>query len=336
MFGVEKAHNSKGVALFLQGYCNLYRAVGRKPGLASQFGGQAELLATITSLGEKLLSMRSKGDFSGFCWGYNFPWQCRREFLFKADEPTVVATQFCVSALLDAYSITHREDFKEAALSAAEFVMHDLHRTPAKDGFLFSYSREKGNDTIVNASLMGTRLLSLDYECSPDHPDWLEAAGASAKACAGAQMADGSWYYGLIPATHWIDSFHTGYNLDGLQKYLEVSGDESLREVIERGLEFYLKNFFLPDGSPKYYSTRQYPIDIHCPGQLVVTLWRLHRLKEHKALVDKVMEWTIDNMQSPEGYFYYQIKQGRSSRIPYMRWSNAFMFYALSHYVDME
>jgi hypothetical protein len=46
-----------------------------------------------------------------------------------------------------------------------------------------------------------------------------------------------------------------------------------------------------------------------------------------------VLTWTIKNMQSKKGYFYYQIKRGISSKISYMRWSNAFMFNVLSNYL---
>jgi hypothetical protein len=38
-------------------------------------------------------------------------------------------------------------------------------------------------------------------------------------------------------------------------------------------------------------------------------------------------------MFNKKGYFYYQLKKGVSSKIPYMRWSNAFMFNALSVYL---
>ena len=71
----------------------------------------------------------------------------------------------------------------------------------------------------------------------------------------------------------------------------------------------------------------------HCPGQLLVTLSKLKKYAEHKELADKVVNWTITNMQDSEGYFYYQLKQFFSSHIPYMRWSNAFMFNALSYYL---
>ena len=97
-------------------------------------------------------------------------------------------------------------------------------------------------------------------------------------------------------------------------------------------MNFILNNFFTDQGVPKYYHNKTYPIDIHCPGQLPVTLSVLGKIESYKELVDKVLFWTIKNMQDKKGYFYYQIKKGISSKIPYMRWSQAFMFYAFSYY----
>lgn len=156
-------------------------------------------------------------------------------------------------------------------------------------------------------------------------------ARQSVLACCKAQAEDGSWAYGSLPVQSWIDSFHTGYNLDGLIAYEELTGDTSFHANIEKGLKFYIDNFFMSDGSPKYYHNKQFPIDIHCPGQLFVTLSRLHKYDEYKQLVNKVKEWVMSNMQSPKGYFYYQLKPGWSSKISYMRWSNAFMFCSLSY-----
>ena len=69
---------------------------------------------------------------------------------------------------------------------------------------------------------------------------------------------------------------------------------------------------------------------------LKVTLARLHKIEEYKEIAEKVIDWTIRNMQDRKGYFYYQLKPGISSKISYMRWSNAFMFNAMSHYLLAE
>lgn len=339
---VPKQHNAKGIGLFLQGYCDLWHIVDglEKAGdpasaenaevaaLAAQFGTKADIEKKINYLGDLLLTMRAEG-FSGSAWGYNFPWQCRREFLFPAGEPTVVATQFCAWALLDAAAITGRTDLHDAAVSAADFVLSDLHRTPHRGGQIISYSRMQGNDTIYNASLLGSRLLARVWK-ETGRQDCLDLARQSVEACCAEQRQDGSWTYGLKAVTGWIDSFHTGYNLDGLIAYQQLTGDTRFADNISRGAEYYVENFFTPDGVPKYYNNSMYPIDIHCTGQLPVTLSRLGLYDRHKPLVHKVMSWAIDNMQDPKGYFYYQLKRGKSSHISYMRWSNAFMFASMA------
>lgn len=327
---VPKQHNAKGIGLFLQGYCNLLEAV-RKHTELKQFFGEDEIIKQIHSLASLLISMRSEGH-SGACWGYNFDWQARRLFLFPKYTPTVVATNFCATALMAAYEAVGNQEYLDVALSAANFVINDLHRTPHNGGFLFSYSHLDGNDTVFNASLLGSRLLAYCFKYT-GKDEYKELARQSVEACCKSQSQDGSWVYGMLPVQNWIDSFHTGYNLDGIIAYEELTGDTTYHENIERGFEFYINNFFLDDGTPKYYHNRTYPIDIHCPAQLLITLHRLHQSNKYADTANKVTNWAIANMQDRKGYFYYQLKKGISSKISYMRWSNAFMFCALTNYL---
>lgn len=336
---VPKEHNAKGIGLFLQGYCNLYKMIEKKGVAFKELGTTDEVLRKIRYLADLLLQMRSDkmfpGKFHGACWGYNFDWQARRLFLFPAHTPTVVATNFCATALMEAYEVTHDKRYLEVALSAARFIIEDLHRSEYKDGFLFSYSKLPGNDTVFNASILGSRLLSYCYKYTGNET-YKQLARKSIVACCAGQEEDGSWRYGMLPVQKWRDSFHTGYNLDGLIAYQENTGDNSFDENIAKGFDYYINHFFLDDGTPKYYDNQIYPIDIHCPGQLFVTLSRLHKFGAFRQTAAKVLQWTIDNMQDPNGYFYYQLKPGMSSKIPYMRWSNAFMFSALSFYLLEE
>lgn len=324
---VPKQHNAKGIGLFLNGYCNLYRLATRGD---TRFGTPEQLRGKIDEVARLLLGQQSPG-YSGACWGYNFDWQARRLFLFPAHTPTVVATTFCASALFEAHEITGNRHYLETALSSADFVLKDLHRSEHKGGFMLSYSPLPGNDTVYNASLLGAKLLSYCYHYTRNEECKAAARQIVNAACQG-QAADGSWVYGLLPVQSWIDSFHTGYNLNAMAHYARFCEDDSFNEPMARGLDFYLANFFLDDGTPKYYHDRTYPIDIHCPGQLWVTLSALKSFQPNTALCSKVAEWTIANMQDPRGYFYYQLKRGFSSKISYMRWSNAFMFNALSYY----
>ena len=325
---VPKEYNAKGIGLFLSGYCNLYKAVLKHPELRKKIGEPENVKRQVVELAELLISLRSEG-YSGACWGYNFDWQARRLFLFPKYTPTVVATNFCATALMEAYEITKEQKYLDIALSSANFVIHDLHRTPYKEGFLFSYSPLKGNDTVFNASLLGARLLSYCFHYTHKE-EYKLLAEQSIKACCAGQREDGAWIYGMLPVQNWVDSFHTGYNLDALIAYQEMTGDESYGDYIKKGFDYYISHFFEKDGTPKYYDNQTYPIDIHCPGQLLVTLSRLHATYDYKELAEQVIQWTIGHMQDKKGFFYYQLKPGISSKISYMRWSNAFMFQAFS------
>ncbi len=324
---VPKEHNAKGIALLLSGYCNLYRLAANG---SNTFGTKEDLESQIVYLAELLLKMMNT-EYSGACWGYNFDWQARRLFLFPKNTPTVVATSFCVEALIKAYEITKHKKYLETALSSSNFVLKDLQRTHHKSGFLFSYSPLNGNNTVFNASLLGSKILSQVYAYTQDEL-LLETAALTIRACCDSQGEDGSWVYGMLPVQSWIDSFHTGYNLEAITAYQKVTGDFQFKENIDKGLHFYLGNFFDSDGIPNYYHNKRYPIDIHCPGQLFVTLHKTDSFPENGVLAQKVLKWTLDHMQDPKGFFYYQLKKGVNSKIPYMRWSNSFMFNALTYY----
>ena len=320
LFLIKKDYNPKALGLFLTTYANLYSIEQKQ-----------EYLKKLQFFKTKLEELKSNG-FSGNCWGYNFDWQARRLFLFPKYAPTVVATTFIVYGLLDAYEVTKNKSFLDLVLSSAEFVKNDLHRTEKETGFLFSYSSYKGNNTVYNASLLGSKLLARIYYYTKND-EYKNLARQSVLACVNAQNDDGSWVYGKLPTQNWIDSFHTGYNIEAIYEYQKYTKTNEFDNSIKKGTKYYLKNFFLDNGTPKYYNNKVYPIDIHSPTQFIVSMSKLNLFKENKQLIDKVINWTINNMQDKKGYFYYQMKKGISSKIPYMRWSQAWMMYAMSFYL---
>jgi rhamnogalacturonyl hydrolase YesR len=234
--------------------------------------------------------------------------------------------------LLDAYEITQEESLLALARSACDFIARDLNRTnDDKGNFAFSYS-PLDHTVVFNASLLGSRMLSRVYRFTREN-DLTEMARRSVEFCCRYQNDDGSWSYGTLDFHSWIDNFHTGYNLECISEYMNYSGDYAYHDNLARGFNYYIKTFFTQDGISKYYNNSIYPVDIHSPAQLIITLARLGKLNEYNELACKVLSWTIDNMQSEEGFFYYQINRHFSSRIPYMRWAQAWMFYALTTYL---
>jgi hypothetical protein len=319
IFQVEKGFNSKGLGLFLSGYCNLYRLDPRE-----------EYKQKIFFLANQIKELKSAG-YSGACWGYNFDWQARAFFQPK-HTPTVVATTYVSYSLLDAYDLFHHEEWLKSARSSCDFILNDLNRTYDEAGdFCFSYS-PLDKTQVFNASLLGSRLLSRVYAYTREEK-LAEAAKKSVSFCCKQQKTDGSWSYGTLPFHQWIDNFHTGFNLECISEFQKYTGDGSYNDNLKRGMGYYLTTFFTEDGRSKYYNTALYPIDIHSPAQLIVTLGRMGKMAEHQELLNRVLTWTQDHMQDSRGYFYYQVKKMGSSKIPYMRWAQAWMFFGLSYYL---
>ena len=238
---VEKGYNPKGLGLFLTAYCNLYKIEQRD-----------EYLNTIHFLANKLIEVKTLG-YSGSCWGYNFDWQSRLEFM-PDKTPTVVATSFVGYALLDAYDVTKEKKYLNEAVSSCDFILNDLNRTYTDDGMIFSYSPV---DTmqVYNASLLGSKLLSRVYSYT-ENKELIDAAKKSVNACCAVQRDDGAWRFGGDKIQTWVDSFHTGFKLESISEYQKYSKDTSYSKNIQKGLEYYEKNFFLENGTPKYYDTK--------------------------------------------------------------------------------
>jgi len=322
LFFVEKGYNPKALSLFISGYVNLYNTY-KKP----------EHKEKIIYLADKLFDMRSRG-FSSHCWGYNFDWQSRAFFIPKFT-PNVIVSTFAANALLDIYELIGGDRYLKAAQETADFIRNNLNKSPGKEGgFCFSYS-PLDNSRIFNASLLASKFLSRIYAFTNDK-SLLDDAKRSIEFCCRQQNEDGSWFYGMETNQRWIDSFHTGYNLEAIYEYQKYSNDKAYEGVFKRGLKYYLSTFFSKEGILRYYNNSTYPIDTHCTAQLIVLLSKAGILKENLSLAQKTLAWTIANMQDERGYFYYQSKRFYKIRIPYIRWSCAWMFYALSHFVLSE
>ena len=128
-----------------------------------------------------------------------------------------------------------------------------------------------------------------------------------------------------------MDSFHTGYVLESLAIFIRSGGLIQYQPALERGYRYFLKTFFLPDGTPRYYNHKTLPIDIQCASQAIQTLVNLRDLHgDSIATAISVAKWTIENMQDEDGYFYYRKYPLIRNKTPTLHWGQATMFSALA------
>ena len=318
---IEKGYNPKGLALFISGYSKISQLESRN----------SDAIQQINRLCEKVIELQTQG-FSGSCWGYNFDWESRA-FFQKKFTPTIVVTTYVSNALLDAYEVTKNKDYLNLAISSKDFIVKDLKRTYNDNGnFAFSYS-PFDSTSVFNASLLGAKLLSRIYTYT-NEKELISLAKKAVAYCCDYQNADGSWFYSPLPFHQWIDNFHTGFNLECIYEYGLFAKDDSFEKNFNDGMSYYLKTFFDKEGRSKYYNNSLYPIDIHSPSQLIVTLAKTNLFAKNRKIIDRVVNWTIENMQSPKGYFYFQKRKFYTNKIPFMRWSEGWMFYGLAHYLQ--
>jgi hypothetical protein len=316
LLGIAKGHNPKALGLFLWGYAKLQTLADGAHGLER-----------IDHLLDLLEALRCRG-YSGYCWGYNFDWQSRT-VMRPRGTPTLVNTSFIGHALLDCYELTGSRRALKMALSIRDFVLGDLPRRRFGDAFCFSYT-PVDTEAIHNANLLGASLLARLTRHGAKE-SLAEPVRASLRYSMRCQRADGSWFYAETDVQDWIDSFHTGFNLQALRYILDAGLAPEYRAAYRRGVEFYARHFFLDDGTPKYYHDRTYPLDIHAPAQAISFFaWEG---REYHDLTDRLVGWMLRHLYSGKGFFYF--RQGRcwTNRIPYMRWSQAWAFHALTEYL---
>jgi rhamnogalacturonyl hydrolase YesR len=161
--------------------------------------------------------------------------------------------------------------------------------------------------------------------------EYVEVARSAMEYSCVRQRFDGSWWYGEDPKYHWIDNFHTGYNLDSLKTYLESTGDDQWRSNFKTGLDYYKRHFFEDDGCPKYYHDRRYPVDSQCAAQSIESLAAFSDDDpECLELAVKVARWTITHMQDRDGHFYYRIYPLMKARTPMLHWAQGTTYKGLA------
>jgi len=326
LLSMSLEQNPKALALFLKAFLTL-----EKSGL---LGGE-DLIGLMI---DRLEALRSPGS-TYWCWGYSFPWQTRKR-LVPLGTPNLVCTVFVANALLDAYEAKGDERCLRMAKSAAEYILDELYWTEGDSVAGFSYPLPSLRSRVHNANFLGAALLCRVSRHTGERK-FLEPALKAARHSAAQQHQDGSWDYGEWPTQRWVDNFHTGYNLSAVRSVARYAGALEFQPHIRQGFDFYRKHFFREDGAPRYFHDRTYPIDIHSVAQSIITLLEFKDLDGGNVkLALSVFDWAMEQMRDEQGYFYYQVLPLYKNKIPYMRWSQAWMLLALSmllgHHVNGE
>ncbi len=317
MLGISKERSTKGMGFLARGFIRLHQATGEQVWADKAKEALGWLLEHTAS------------GYHGVSWGNHFDYQSRTFYLPKGT-PTVVWTSLIGHAFLDAYDHFREDVYLQTAVGACEHILQDLEVVADGDGACISYI--PGERSLVhNANTLGASLLARTYALAGDNR-FLNLARRAMQYAAKYQRPDGSWFYGEKENLHWVDNFHTAYVLDCFKHYLNSSGDDRFKSNMLTGYQYWKDNFFLSDGTPRYYNNKTLPLDIQCCSQAVDTLVFFQDFdRDGLKLATKVAEWTIAQMQDSSGYFYYRrYSSWMVNKTPTLHWGQATMFCALA------
>ena len=337
---IPKMQNPKALALFLMAFLKL-----QKLGLLKDEDLIPSMVERLIALRSPLSLMNSSNSINSSnpsnsidsrnrhcCWGYSFPWQTRT-ILVPRWSPNLVCTTFVANALMDAYETTGNSRCLDMAVGAARYILDELYWIDADGTACLAYPLQTSRARVHNANFLGAALLCRVYKQKGDRK-YLDPALNVARYSAAKQREDGSWDYGEDFTQRWIDNFHTGYNLCALDAICRYGETSEFEPHIRRGFKFYEQHFFEKDGAPKYFHDRIYPIDTHAVAQSLITLGTLRNRENGGAeQAESVLGWAIENMWDEEGFFYYQKYPALTIKTPYMRWTQAWMLYALASFL---
>lgn len=323
LFLTPPGFNPKGGALFLMGTLNWWRLT-RQEALAQEARRLFQRLRDVAIVRP-----------AGHAWGYNFDWQARAFYVPKG-MPNLVTSVYVGRSLLDYARTFEDPDALCLATGVVDFIQAEMIQFEDEGTLCFNYI--PGRDAQVhNANLLGAAYLAtlLPY-LPPDRQSRIrEQIAKSVTFSANDIRPTGAWPYGTKPFHRWVDHFHTAYNIEAL---LDIKAQVPMPEldgVVARVVDYYLGRLFTPDGLPRYYDKQLYPLDVHVLAEAIVVLNRLRGegfLMEAARLhtIEQALWGQVHQFQDRKGYFYYQRHRWGWNKIPYMRWGQAWMFYALS------
>ena len=316
---IPPGRNPKALGLCLSAYCDLAQA-------------GYDVSSETARLKDELLQLRSPRE-PEYCWGYDWDFVSLRGTRLPAFAPNCIASYFCATAMLDMGEVFGSSEACEIAQSVARFMITRLNRSfESAEEVCFSYA-PNDKTLIYNSSALTGAFLARAGRLSGNE-NYLLLARKAMVFLQKSQLPTGGWYYGRLRRQHWIDSFHSSYNICALLDYQRITGDSSFEAAMLLGHQYYQNSFFTKEGAPKYFHHRTFPIDIHACSQAILHFIAFSSI-DPTALKHawKTFQWTMRNMAAADGSFYYQRHRLWTNRTPYMRWGQAWMLRALAKLV---
>lgn len=324
LFRVKPRINSKAMSLFSKGYLDLYKINGKR----------RYLLKSKYCIDWLLENKVTK--FGGIGWGYPFDWQSQE--LIPKFTPNGIVTTAAGDAFWGWYQLTKEDKYLKKCEEICEFLVSLPIDRINKNQICFSYTPVFINHVHNLNLFVAEFLIKIGKETGNDN--WISLGTNAVNYTVSNQLDNGAFDYNGPPekSRNFSDNYHTGFVLRMLHSIWELTENKEVFDSLTKCFKHYINNFFEEEKIPKILPDRKYRIDIHSCAESINCLSQLSRtFPEGLKIAENVAKWTIDNLQDPEGYFYYGFIKSRFirkpflSKIPYIRWGQAWMLKGLTN-----
>lgn len=312
-------------AHFVLGFLNLYEYTLKK-----------EYLDEAEKIAQELLKSSVPG-FSGYCWGYPFDWMTTRG-LWTSGVPLITTTAYCFEAFLKLYDITNDQKYFDIAYSIFVFTLNDLKDTPIEEGISSGSYSPIDNSQIVNANAYRSFVLVEGYN-KFNNQEALKKANLNINFILKNQNQDGSWKYAVNDERdNFVDNFHTCFVLKNLHKLNLILKEETISVAIKKGFDFYKKHLFANESPIPFAKLSRLNIvkrELYdfAEGISLCLLMKSSDI-DAKKMSDRMVNEVISSYQNKNGSFITNINLFNiPNKIPYLRWSQAQLFFALTNYL---
>jgi hypothetical protein len=328
LLGIKPQINAKAMGLFATSYLELY-TISRNQNF---FEKSQEC---IEWLKENKIEIND-----GIGWGYPFDWQSSQNI--PELTPNGIVTTAVGEAFWNHYKFKNNPEYLEYCIKIATFL-NSLPTDTYNTNICFSYTPLFINHVHNLNLFVAEFLIKVGKEVG--NQEWIDRGNQATSYTISCQRPDGSFDYNGPPEKpqNFVDNYHTGFVLRMLHSIWKLTGRKDVFSAMEKCYNHYKNNFFENGKIPKLMPDRKYRIDIHSASESVNCLSELSIVfPSAMPLAEDILLWTIENLQSKRGYFYYGILKSRiigipyKSKIAYIRWGQAWMLKAFSNYLKHQ
>jgi hypothetical protein len=277
----------------------------------------------------------------GLGWGYPFDWQSTG--FIPSGTPNGIVTTAVGETFWKHYQHSGSKETLELVRKTAEFLQSLPVDELSEDKICFSYTPLFKNHVHNLNLFVAEYLIKAGMELKQE--EWIQSGMRALNYTLADQLEDGSFDYNGPPEKpqNFIDNYHSGFVIRMLYSIWKLTGREDVKLALDKCLSHYMDNFFENERIPWLLPNRKYRIDIHSCAEAITCLSEVS--PDYPEALDragKVLEWTVENLRDPKGFFYYGFLKSRftgrvyRSKIPYIRWGQAWMLKALSSYAEQD